>query len=87
MLYDIDLPCLHPATPLQGHHFGNRHALVRRFLPRSGGGQGESIGMVPIDLDDDDFERVDDHALVEVTIDVEPNIIPEAYVLPTWVAE
>lgn len=85
MLYDIDLPCLHPATPLQGHHFGNRYALVRRFL-LDYDGRGVSIGMVSIDLDDDDSERDDDHALVEVMIDVEPNILPEAYAPPTWVA-
>lgn len=84
MLYDIDLPCLRLVVLLQGRHFGNRHALVRRFLLDCDG-QGGSIGMVLIDLDDDDFERDDDHALVEVVIDVEPSILPEAYVLPTSV--
>jgi len=86
VLYDIDLPCLHPITHLQGRHFGDRHALVRRLLLDYDAGLDGSIGMVSIDLDDDDFERDDDHVLVKVVTGVEPSILPEAYVPPTSAA-
>ena len=87
MLYYIDLllPCLRLVVLRPSRHFGNRHASVRRFL-LDYDGQGGSIGMVSIDWDDDDSERDDDHALVEVTIGVEPSILPVAYAPPISVA-